>query len=388
MDGLLTDYYFLKSFYCMGKEHDVCYDCAYCRARDKHNDKEYFTPPSDINPLFTKIPVVINVFYGDPLMYLLDTIKCLSILKEAKHQGPVIIITKGDMSEKKVKETFDRDWGLKIYFGLSVFGNDEFDNVGTLDRLRTNLHVCQELSKKYTYSYGIEYRPIINGINDSDVLMRQIFLLATYYGTGIAYSGLQVEPELADYIKEKNLPFTPYEGYEFGMKKNISNEVIDKLKYYSSIYRVPIFKKTSCSISYFLNIGRDYNSHYYRPNEMGCVDCPNNSNCSSFKMFADDLIVWANDDEKLKQLPFDLEFVHKDKHECRLHRRGLCKFPSDDCMNISGTLLTTDRKLTTSDVRVIKWLTGFTVDAEFVESPYISEDWLVNNNSNKEESND
>ena len=79
--------------------------------------------------------------------------------------------------------------------------------------------------------------------------------------------------------------------------------------------------------------------------------------------------------------------VYNQNPECRLHREGLCKFPSDDCMNISGNLLTTDRKLTTSDVRVIKWLTGFTVDADFEESPYISEDWLVNNNSNKEENN-
>ena len=70
------------------------------------------------------------------------------------------------MSDPKIKEDFDKDWGLKIYFGLSVFGNDEFDNVGTLDRLRSNLKVCQELSQKYTYAYGIEYRPIINGIND------------------------------------------------------------------------------------------------------------------------------------------------------------------------------------------------------------------------------
>ena len=375
MSNLLTDYYFLKSFYCMGKEHEVCYDCAYCRARDKNNVKEYFTPPSEINPLFTKIPVVINVFYGDPLLYLLDTIKCLSILKEAHHQGPVIIITKGDMSEQKVRETFDKDWGLKIYFGLSVFGNDEFDSVGTLDRLRTNLKVCQELSKKYTYSYGIEYRPIINGINDSDEVIKQIFMLAAYHYTGIAYSGLQVEPELATYIKEKNLPFTPYEGYEFGMKKNISNEVIDKLKYYSKMYRIPIFKKTSCSISYFLNIGRDYNSHYYRPNEMGCADCPNKVNCLGLKEEFNDVIGFWDWEEESKKFPFDLKMVYKQNHECRLHREGLCKFPSDDCMNISGNLLTTDRKLTTSDVRVIKWLTGFTVDADFVESPYISEDW-------------
>jgi hypothetical protein len=371
----------------MGKEHEVCFDCSYCRARNKNNVKEYFTPPSDINPLFTNIPVVINVFYGDPLLYLLDTIKCLSILKEAKHQGPVIIITKGDMSDPKIKEVFDKDWGLKIYFGLSVFGNDEFDNVGTLDRLRSNLKVCQELSQKYTYAYGIEYRPIINGINDSDDIMKKIFLLASYHYTGIAYSGLQVEPELAEYIKENNLPFTPYEGFEFGMKKNISDEVIEKLKYYSKMYRVPIFKKTSCSISYLLNIGRDYNSHYYRPNEMVCADCPNNLNCVRLKEEFNDEVGFLKTGQ-ISKLPFDLQFVYKEKHECRLHREGLCKFPSDDCMNIKGVLLTTDRKLTTSDVRVIKWLTGFTVDADFEESPYISEDWLVNNNSTKEESND
>ena len=41
------------------------------------------------------------------------------------------------------------------------------------------------------------------------------------------------------------------------------------------------------------------------------------------------------------------------------------------------TLLQTDRKLTTSDVRVIKWITGMTVDAIFEESPYISSDWLI-----------
>lgn len=76
MENLLTDYYFLKSFYCMGKEHAKCFDCSYCRARNKHNIKEYFTAPSEINPLFIKIPVVINIFYGDPLLYTEDTLRC------------------------------------------------------------------------------------------------------------------------------------------------------------------------------------------------------------------------------------------------------------------------------------------------------------------------
>jgi hypothetical protein len=358
----------------MGKEHAVCYDCAYCRARNKFNTKEYFTAPSDINPLLINIPVVINVFYGDPILYIDDTIKCLTILKEANHQGPVIIITKGDLYNDKVREVFDKDWGLKIYFGLSVFGNDAYDSVGNLDRLRCNLIVCEQLSRKYTYAYGIEYRPIINGINDSDELMKKIFKLASYYNTGIAYSGLQVEPELEEYIKEKNLPFTPYDGFEFGMKKNISDDVIRKIEEYSRTYNVPVFKKTSCSISYFMNIGRDYNAHYYRPNEMKCNNCPNKTNCLKTKC-TNDLIENINE-EYLSKLPFDLKFVYKEDHQCRLHREGLCKFHSDDCMHIHGTLLTTDRVLTISDVRLIKWLTGYTVDADFVESPYISEDWI------------
>lgn len=34
-----------------------------------------------------------------------------------------------------------------------------------------------------------------------------------------------------------------------------------------------------------------------------------------------------------------------------------------------------DKKITTSDVRMIKWLTGMTVIADFVESPYLSDFW-------------
>ena len=41
-------------------------------------------------------------------------------------------------------------------------------------------------------------------------------------------------------------------------------------------------------------------------------------------------------------------------------------------------MLKINESLTTSDVRVIKWLTGMTVDADFEESPYINERWVKN----------
>lgn len=377
MKDLLIDYYFLKSFYCMGREYDKCFNCSYCRARNKHNNKEYFTPPSKINPLLITIPVVINVFYGDPLLYIDDTLRCLELLEQEKHRGPIIIITKESIED--ARKVFNKKWDLKIHFGLSFFGNEKYDNYATFEKLKTNLKVCEELNKNYGYTCGIEYRPIIKNINDSEEIIKNLFNLAHQYSTTIAYSGLQVEKELAEYIKENNLPFEPYDGYEFGMKKNIGSNILDLIRTYSNNTKVPIFKKTSCAISYSQSLGRDYNAHYYRPNEMNCKYCFNYSACKLFKERLDKDEIDYN---LIRRLPFNLQVVKKEKHECRLHRVGLCKFPSDDCMNIKGNLLQTDRKITTSDVRLIKWLTGFTVDAIFEESPYISRDWLFEEPAN------
>ena len=61
---------------------------------------------------------------------------------------------------------------------------------------------------------------------------------------------------------------------------------------------------------------------------------------------------------------------------CPLMKNGTCEFPDEDCDKISGYLIKTDTKLTTSDVRLTKWLYGLTVDADFIELPYIQTFWL------------
>lgn len=393
---LLEDYFILKSFYCMGQEHDKCFDCQYCRARGKGNTKGYWTAPSEINPLFTVLPVVINIFYGDPLLYIDDLKKCLDILEEHKHRGPVIIITKGDLNSEEAMKVLFRERNLKIHFGLSYFGADIFDPCGSGANLHRNLSMAYLYNRHFGYTYNIEYRPLINGINDTDKQMTEVFELAKLYKTSIAYSGLQVEKELEEHIKKYNLPFKPYDGFDFGMKKNISREVEYRIRDYSDRYKVPVFRKTSCAITYAtkdmaqrwntdnwplmpdtleLKGIRDYNAHYYRPNEVGCPDCPNQGDCHSFKRRNDEF----PDYRWTAMLPFNLRLVKKEHHSCKLHRDGLCKFPSPDCLDINGYMFQTDRKLTTSDVRVIKWITGYTVDAEFVESPYLQKDWLVCN---------
>ena len=135
-------------------------------------------------------------------------------------------------------------------------------------------------------------------------------------------------------------------------------------------YNVPVFRKTSCLFSYVHNLPRDYNAHYYRPSELGCNDCVMQEKCNTFK---------ANlpiDNDLRDIIPFDYEIINKKDHVCILKQKGICEFPTEDCAHISGNIIHIPGILTTSDVRVIKWLTGYTVDANFYESPKISEVWV------------
>lgn len=60
-----------------------------------------------------------------------------------------------------------------------------------------------------------------------------------------------------------------------------------------------------------------------------------------------------------------------------IETKKICEFTTSDCSNISGNIIKINKKITTADVRVIKWLTGYTVDADFYESQQLSDEWLL-----------
>ena len=121
------------------------------------------------------------------------------------------------------------------------------------------------------------------------------------------------------------------------------------------------------SVSY---LPRDYNAHYYRPSELGCNNCVMQEKCKEFKSS----LPLENDLHDI--IPFEYEIINKKDHVCILKQKGICEFPTEDCAHISGNIIHIPQMLTTSDVRIIKWLTGYTVDANFYESPKISEAWV------------
>ena len=364
---LFKDAYFSKSGMLVGKELNHCFDCAYCRV---HNGElldytKYL--PSDLNPVFAYIPVLVNLFYGDPTLQVNETIQILDRLEKVEHRGPVIIITKGDMN---VFKNVWHKYKLDIHFGISTFGlNSKFDGAN-IERFERNLNICKEMG----VNYSIEFRPIIKNINDSDEVFKYVVSVAKKHNVGIGYCGLQVSEETRERLKREGIEFEPYnEKVGFGLKKFISKERDNALRTIAHEAGVNVFRKTSCLIA-TASEEADYNAHYYRPNEVGCPDCPNQKICEEYKKN----LFEKPDRGELIDIPFKYELVDKVDHVCTLYQNGLCQFPSHDCMHISGKMIKIDEEITTTDVRLIKWLTGYTVDAKFIEEPYMSKAWIRN----------
>ena len=344
--NMITDVNISKSFYTMGKNTNKCFACKYCRAALVSEDEFSFeVAPSDINDNFKNLPVAVNLYYGDPLLQVPKTCEILTNLNKRKHQGPVIIITKGDLN--RFSKDFINNLDLDLHFAFSTFGvKHDYDNFSH-QRMIENL----KLMKNFPFvRSSIEFRPICYNVNDTREIIEGVFKIAQRNEIPIGYSGLQGKPETQKFWNLNNINLEPYPGYKFGHKKSVSNEVQDIFDELSYEYNVPIFRKTSCLISYVHNFKRDYNAHYYRPSEMNCDACIMKDKCFEFKknLSLDKISI-------LDIIPFDFDIIYKEKHECILKKKNICEFPTDDCSNINGNIIKIDQKLTTADVRVIKW---------------------------------
>ena len=364
----MTDIYnlaiFAKSFYLLGDSLKFCYDCKYCRLNGEASfERHYCVLPSEINENFKSIPVAVNLFYGDPFLQIENTVRYLRLLESVGHKGPVIIVTKGDFSKFP-----DEKFNLDLHIAFSTFGINSSLDGNTMERFENNLKEINRRTNNYKYS--IEFRPIIYGVNDSIDVFNKVLSLASLYNLAVGYSGLQGKPSSVEIWKKNNIDLKPYPGYKFGHKKIIDKRVINFFESLAKVYGVAIFRKTSCLFSYVHNLERDYNAHYYRPSELNCKECIMHDKCMNYK---NSLTVENNLDSII---PFKYNIVNKKRHECILKKKGICEFPTEDCSNISGNIIHIDDKITTSDVRVIKWLTGYTVDAPFYEDEHISSLWV------------
>lgn len=266
-----------KSFYMLGDSMNHCFNCKYCRTTDTQYDKVSFsTIPTELNSNFNNIPIAINLFYGDPFLQVDNTYSHLCRLRDSRHKGPIVIITKGDISNiewLRNEEFIDLD----LHIAFSTFGMiHEYDK-------HSHNQFLKNLTVDIRFKRSIEFRPICYQINDSAEVIENIFKLANKYNLPIGYSGLQGKPFAVKHWEKMDYTFEPYPKYKFGHKKSISDDIQKLFDTFSKYYDVPIFRKTSCLLSYVRGLDRDYNAHYYRPDEMNCDMCIIKDKCFKFK---------------------------------------------------------------------------------------------------------
>jgi hypothetical protein len=357
-----TNIFIQKSFWLLGKALPKCFGCTYCRAQNEMPlNVKYETLPTEVNTCFKDVPVAINLWYGDPTLQVDYTWHILNKLNEVRHAGPICIITKGNATV--FSGVYKKFPYLDLHFLFSTFGvdNSQFC-VSKTSQLISNLAWAITEGVKYS----IEFRPIIYGINDNLETLKRVVTIAAAHKCPIGYSGLQGTPNLVNIWGTNHIPFKPYPGQAFGYKKQLSGEVENNIRRLAKEYNVPIFPKTACLISYIHGYKKDYNAHYYRPNEVGCKHCVMNTQCEMYHKCPD---------TDTSMIPYPHIIAHKTNHICHHAAHNLCNSVTPDCSNISGTMLQTDIELTSADIRVTKWLTGMTVDCKFVESPHLSDFW-------------
>lgn len=363
------DAYLNKSFMVIGKSLNHCYNCSYCRANDDEQYK-FELLPGEIDPRLKDIPVAVNLFYGDPILQKMYTLNILDRLEKNGHRGPVVIITKGDLARFPESRNGKR-WKLDLHFGLSTFGVDSPYDGGSMDTFLNNLYRAEILN----YKFNIEFRPIIKGINDSEEVIENVMQLANRFNVPVGYCGLQVPKFLEDKILREELPFEPYEGYTFGLKKYISPEVEQMIWEKADKYNVKVFVKTSCLLAHQHGYERDFNAHYYRPNEVNCERCPMFKSCMKFKSKLD------RRKQKIGMiLPWEeAKLLKKDSEPCLLCKADICKIPSPDCQGLKGNVIKLPDGLTRADIRMVKWLTGYMAESRITEEPYLSDVWFDGN---------
>jgi len=106
------------------------------------------------------------------------------------------------------------------------------------------------------YRTVLYWRPLVPGLNDSDEHLDVAYELAKYADATV-FTGLFYRDEIAEYYKANGLP----EPYEDTARRKIVPETLERRVLAAFDAAAPLFRKTSCAVSYVHGLP-DYNGHY------------------------------------------------------------------------------------------------------------------------------
>lgn len=123
-------------------------------------------------------------------------------------------------------------------------------------------HVAAESLKlmsapeRRTYRTVLYWRPLVPGLNDSDGHLDRAYELAQHADATV-FTGLFYRDQIAEYSRANGLP----EPYDETARRKIVPETLERRVLASFSSATPLFRKTSCAVSYAHGLP-DYNGHY------------------------------------------------------------------------------------------------------------------------------
>lgn len=246
--------------------------------------------------LLRQLPVAINNFYGDPVMQWKNTVEKLESLEASRHSGPVGLIMKGKLNEKKVAELKEKkDRGLNLVTLISISELPDMEGTG-LEHRYENIRLLTEAGIP-----AIAYiRPMMPPFNTSEEVIGSIFTRLKEAGcTSAVTSGFRGDEALVSKL-------SPDEHVQWAMKvKVMPGEVYQRIKKHAQENGVQLFTRTACAVAQATGSERTYNPYYNSPNLVKCADlsCPIQDTCAPMPTPKEGSV------ELIKRLGFDIEFV-------------------------------------------------------------------------------
>lgn len=192
----------------------------------------------------------------------------LLLLDNLGLKNNVILITRWKVTEDDCKR-FNELKNIKLTIFITYSGIED-EKIEPVNSKIASDSLIMLFKNSVNYKVILYWRPIIPGLNDTDEDLLKIKNL-TMHAHAVVFSGLFYRDEISDYYKRNNLP----ELYQKTMRRKILPEYSEKkiLNFFRSHNSdsTPIFRKTSCGIS-FVHRQADYNGHF-GINEI-CDICP------------------------------------------------------------------------------------------------------------------
>ena len=271
---------YLKSSISISSYNGCTINCKYCilsslgnreNVRKVEDEKELVKKLLSLKLYSPEIPISVNN-QTDPLLnkeIFNSTIKILKEMEKNEVPNPILIITKGYITEEQIKQIEKIDLNLIILYTFSGL-SEKLENRNEKSQIET----LKKLSKLQNCKLINYYRPVIEGINSDKETIEHIAKIVTKYCRASIVSGIRMNTHLKQ-IFEKNGITIP-EKYDTDHKV-LYPETYNKIKeiFKQTKKEYPVFKKTSCGVSYICG-KPDYNGHsarihYCNPN---CISYP------------------------------------------------------------------------------------------------------------------